>query len=140
MDTSLIAPCGMNCGLCSAYLAYANELPRARGKISHCPGCRPRNKQCAYIKGQCSLLRNNKIDFCFECKNFPCERLKKINNRYNINYSFDFIENLIFIKKNGIEKFVKMQNKKYKCPNCDGMISVHNGKCFKCDNVESWRE
>lgn len=139
MNNLLIAPCGMNCGLCSGYLAYKNNLPKVRGKISHCPGCRPRNKQCAYLKGQCDKIRNNKIEFCFDCDTFPCERLKKINHRYETTYSYSFIDNLNNIKEKGIEKFLAQQNKKHKCQNCDGMISVHNKKCFHCEEVESWR-
>lgn len=33
----LIAPCGMNCALCSRYLAFVNKLKR-----SQCIGCRIR--------------------------------------------------------------------------------------------------
>jgi hypothetical protein len=74
INKELIAPCGMNCAICSGYLAYKNNLPKVRGKISHCKGCRPRNKQCAFLKKRCEdnlkLLRGE-IDFCFECDFFP---------------------------------------------------------------------
>jgi hypothetical protein len=33
-DKALIVPCGMNCGICSAYLAYSRNIPRKRGKLS----------------------------------------------------------------------------------------------------------
>jgi lipopolysaccharide biosynthesis regulator YciM len=49
------------------------------------------------------------------------------------------IENLTFIKKNGIEKFIKSQYRKYRCKKCGELISVHNKKCFKCETVTGWR-
>jgi hypothetical protein len=42
------------------------------------------------------------------------------------------IENLKYIRDNGIDDFLKQQEKKYKCPECAGLICVHNGKCYSC--------
>ena len=78
----LIAPCGMNCGVWRGYLAYSKNILRLRGNVIHCSGCRERNKQCAYLKGHCAQLRERKIDYCFECKEFPCNGLKKLDERY----------------------------------------------------------
>jgi hypothetical protein len=44
-------------------------------------------------------------------------------------------DNLEYIKKNGIGKFIEEQYKKYRCSKCGGLISIHNGKCFKCDTI-----
>jgi hypothetical protein len=35
----LVAPCGINCGICKAYLAYSRGVPRKKGEVSHCTGC-----------------------------------------------------------------------------------------------------
>ncbi len=135
----LIAPCGMNCGICSGYLAYSKKLPKQRGKIIHCTGCRPRNKRCAFIKGHCQKLRENQIHFCFECDEFPCRNLRRIDERYRRNYKMSMIENLSEIKQSGIESFLYRQQEKYQCPRCGGVICVHNGKCYDCDTIQSWR-
>ncbi|MBI5573313.1 MAG: DUF3795 domain-containing protein [Elusimicrobia bacterium] len=128
----LIAPCGMNCGICSSYLAYSRNIPKKRGKVGHCIGCRPRNKKCVYIKCHCPLLSNNSIKFCFQCDHFPCERLKHLDERYRKNYGMSMIENLKIIKLDGMEKFIKNQNKKYMCLKCGAKISVHNKICYDC--------
>jgi hypothetical protein len=135
----LIAPCGMDCSTCSAFLAFLNEVPKKRGHIFHCIGCRPRNKQCAYLKGQCEPLANNKISFCFECDRYPCERLRKLDHRYRRGYGVSPIENLEMIRAQGVEFFLRQQRKRHGCPQCGGMISVHNKKCFTCDKVERWK-
>jgi len=138
--TELVAPCGMDCSTCSAYLAFLNGIPRKRGRISHCRGCRPRNKQCAYLKGQCDLLPRNKIEFCFQCGRYPCERLRHLDQRYRASYGVSPIQNLEEIRARGIETFIRNQQKRHGCATCGGMISVHNKKCFVCDNVTSWKD
>jgi len=44
-------------------------------------------------------------------------------------------DNLDFIHKKGITRFMDDQYKKYRCSKCGGFISIHNGKCFKCDDI-----
>lgn len=139
LDFQLIAPCGMDCSTCSAHLAFLNGVPKKRGNISHCIGCRPRNKQCAYLKGQCGLLAKNKIEFCFECDRYPCERLRKLDQRYRRCYGVSPIENLETIHAKGTPFFLRQQRKRHGCPNCGGMISIHHQKCFACEKIERWK-
>ncbi|MDD1674658.1 MAG: DUF3795 domain-containing protein [Methanomicrobiales archaeon] len=130
MDPDLIAPCGMDCGICSAYLACAEGIPR---KIAtHCAGCRARNKKCAYLKGQCPGLRENNPRFCFECREFPCKRLQSLDRRYRFRYDMSMIDNLRMIQEKGMDAFLASQEEKYRCPHCGALISVHNGKCYRC--------
>ena len=135
-DASLIAPCGMNCGICKGYLAYSRRIPvsiRKSQRLGFCMGCRPRNNQCAYLKGHCTELKENKISFCYECKDFPCERLRHLDKRYRTNYNVSLIENLRRIKEGGIEKWLAQEELKWRCPRCYGTISVHLGGCFDCE-------
>ncbi|HLE74959.1 MAG TPA: DUF3795 domain-containing protein [Candidatus Bathyarchaeia archaeon] len=131
--SDLIAPCGMNCTLCASYLALQNEVKSKGIRVPYCAGCRPRNKKCAFLKKQCSKLLNGEVTYCFECTSFPCDRLKTIDNRYKARYKMSLIDNLNFIKKHGINKFLGEQKKLWKCPNCGEMISCHNGICFNCE-------
>ena len=39
------------------------------------------------------------------------------------------------IEKQGMDAFLKEQEKKYKCPECGEIICVHNGKCYSCDTL-----
>jgi hypothetical protein len=129
----------MYCGICSAYLAFSRGIPRKRGKITHCSGCRPRNKQCAYIKGQCELLRKGEVTFCYECPRFPCPRLLHIDMRYQTRYGMSFVQNLKDIEKYGAAALLRRLKKRFACPKCGGPLSIHNGKCFACDTIESWK-
>ena len=109
MKTKLIAPCGMNCSLCIAYL---------RDK-SKCPGCRcfdgkkPDYHSSCRVKN-CEIIKKNKWKFCSDkCKKFPCKRLKSLDKRYKTKYRMSMIDNLKFIEKNGIRKFIINEKKRW---------------------------
>ena len=132
MDPEFIAPCGMNCSVCSSYLAMKNDLKTKGVRMPYCKGCRPRNKQCAFLKKRCPTLLNKKIKFCFECTSFPCNNLKTIDSRYRLLYRTSLIDNLLFLKENGEENFLIRQQKIWKCPHCGQSICCHNGICYNC--------
>jgi hypothetical protein len=127
----LVAPCGMNCTICRAYIAYTRGIPRVRGKISYCAGCIPRSKNC-YIKRGCKKLTNHQIRSCNECDTMPCKNLTHLDNRYKERYDMSMIENLKKIREKGIIEFLKSQTEKYTCQNCGDVISVHDAKCLGC--------
>jgi len=126
-DTSLIAPCGMNCGICLAYLRKTNVCNGCRGdnglKRPHCTTCRIKH---------CEILENTESGFCYECKKYPCTRLKQLDKRYRTKYHMSMIENLNDIKIIGLELFVQNEKVRWYCPDCGGMICVHTGYCLKC--------
>ena len=66
MQENLIAPCGMNCGLCASYLAMKNDLKKKGFNKKYCEGCIPRGKNCTFMKGNCDLIGKGKVRFCYE--------------------------------------------------------------------------
>jgi hypothetical protein len=132
MDEVLVAPCGMNCSICSSYLAMKYDL-RSRGLLRmYCAGCRPRGKNCAFMKKACEKLGNGLVNYCYECPDFPCRRLKALDKRYRTHYHMSMIENLIYLKECGMEKFLEKETEKWRCPACGGVICCHNGICYSC--------
>lgn len=129
----LIAPCGMNCNVCSGYLARAYDINSKGVRMSCCTGCRPRNKKCAFLKKKCARLSNQKILFCSECPEYPCENLTHIDTRYRTLFRMSLLENLMEIKNKGMEIFLRRQEQIWRCPRCGGTICCHNGLCFHCD-------
>lgn len=123
----LIAPCGMNCSLCLAYLRPKNK----------CPGCRLLNDEikrscvnCTIRK--CEYLSRTSSKFCYECEKYPCRRLKQLDARYRKNTKMSMIDNLNYIKMNNLNKLIRQEIKRWKCPTCHEMICVHRDKCLKC--------
>ena len=128
IPNDLMAPCGMNCGICMAYLRYKNTCPGCRNlrgdeKIS-CVRCQMKN---------CEFFKDGKKKFCFECDKYPCDRVKHIDKRYRTKYGMSMVENLNKIKKIGIIEFMKIENNRWICPKCGHQICVHNKKCYFCE-------
>ena len=135
ISEELIAPCGMNCAICSKYLSYVNNLKR-----NQCVGCRPGNTKCSYLFEKCSGINaeiegNASAKFCFECDQYPCKQINRMDTRYRTNYQMSVKDNLELLRHNGVNKFIKEQYDNYHCPKCNGLISIHNRKCFKCDTI-----
>ena len=127
MKEELIAPCGMNCGICMAYLR----------KERRCPGCRgdDTSKSASHLKciiKNCEVIKTNKSGFCFECAEYPCRRLRQLDKRYRTKYAMSMIENLESIKKIGLVAFVEEEKERWRCLKCGGTICVHRGYCYSC--------
>ena len=133
ISEELIAPCGMNCAICSKYLSYTNNLKRSQCKV-----CRPGNKSCNYLFAKCSganVAQNKNSVFCFECCQYPCKEINRMDKRYKKNYHMSVKENLDTIKNQGISEFIQEQYVQYSCSKCGGLISIHNRKCFNCSTI-----
>jgi len=133
MKEELIAPCGMNCAVCSSYLARQKELKEKGVRLPYCAGCRPREKQCAFLKKRCNRLLQHEVKYCYQCPDFPCGNLKHIDARYQKLYRLSLIQNLETIRDQGIAQLLLEQQKQWQCPRCGGTISCHNGICYNCE-------
>jgi hypothetical protein len=137
MEEKQIAPCGMNCGVCVSYLAMKNDLKNKGFGKKYCFGCLPRGQNCIFIR--CNLLSKGLVRFCFECDEYPCRRLKALDERYRNKYHMSMIENLDFIKINGIGLFLEKEAIKWRCPKCGEVVCCHNGLCLSC-NLDKLRQ
>ena len=131
MNKELIAPCGMNCGICASYLAMKNYLKKKGVRKKYCLGCLPGGMNCHY-KRQCDRLGKGIVQFCYECVDFPCRLLKTLDKRYRTLYHMSMVENLQYIKEHGLEQFLIREQEKWRCPHCGETICCHNGICFNC--------
>jgi len=112
----LIAPCGMNCGICRAYLRQRNP----------CHGCSDaeQNKPRTRLNCRLRVCKKRSGDFCCNCTEFPCDRLKHLDKRYRTRYGMSEIENLEYIRDHGIRKFVERERKRWISE--QGILCVHD--------------
>ena len=122
---ALVAPCGIDCGICEMYTCKDNEVLYealiAKGftkdKIP-CNGCRSIKGNCPVIPNTCdtySCIGKKGFDFCSECKEFPCGMLQPSSDRANILPHNLKVYNLCLIRKIGVEEFTKSSTEiKYK--------------------------
>lgn len=129
MTSALVAPCGMNCRLCRAY----NREKKA------CPGCngedRLKSKSCAACR--IKNCRTRKAAYCFTCGKYPCAALNRLDKRYRTKYRMSMIDNLEYIKKSGIRKFITNEETRWACPKCGELLCVHKEYCISCGHT--WR-
>jgi hypothetical protein len=120
MKEELIAPCGMNCGLCLNYLRAENK----------CPGCytgrKVNGKEIKCKRRSCQKREGN---FCFTCAEFPCESIRTLDERYRDRYGMSEIENLELIRDYGMQAF--LENEEVKWVSNEGTLCVHDKKRYK---------
>jgi uncharacterized OB-fold protein len=45
------------------------------------------------------------------------------------------IENLDYLRDNGMKKFIIHEKKRWKCKECGGIVCVHREDCINCGHV-----
>ncbi len=126
--SGLIAPCGMNCGLCIGHMREKRPCGGCfkiddENKPAVCRSCKIVN---------CDLLAETASGFCFDCKKYPCTRLSDLDKRYRNNYGMSMIENLGYIRVHGLERFIENEQEKWKCKVCGAGLCVHRTYCLRC--------
>lgn len=125
MEERHLARCGMNCALCGVYQRSGKACPGcngdAAGKPKHCIACAI--KVCE--KGAGALG-------CPECAAFPCKRLLQMDARYRKQYGYSTRQTLERIRERGIEHTLVDMRESWACPNCGGLLCVHDKACPAC--------
>lgn len=109
LNKNLIAPCGMNCSLCYAYLRKKNR----------CPGCRVMDKGKPITRTKCrikncQIIKKKSWKYCStKCSDFPCSKIRSLDKRYRTKYNFSMIKNLRYIEEKGIKRFIENQKRTY---------------------------
>jgi hypothetical protein len=127
MEKKLIAPCGMNCGICKYHYREKKQCPGCRVEdVNKSKSCR----ECIIIN--CDVITKNHAEFCFECTKGPCKRLKNLDKRYRTKYHMSMLENLKCINEQGLDSFLEKESQKWTCPQCGGIVTCHGGMCLQC--------
>lgn len=125
IDPLMFAPCGMNCLVCYRHCYHkkpcAGCFKGDMGKPEHC-------RRCA-IK---SCLSEKKKTFCFDCAEYPCKQIKRLEKSYQTRYGASLLANSQYVKENGPAAFMEQQKERFTCPVCGGVISIHDAECSEC--------
>jgi hypothetical protein len=104
----MIAPCGLDCGLCPRFYTVGP---------SRCPGCAGPNffakhPFCSFIT---CCVKNKNLEVCAECPTFPSSKFKRKEEYQRMKESPSYppirkvMSNLSFINKHALEKFLEQQ-------------------------------
>jgi hypothetical protein len=129
---SSIAPCGVMCDICLAYQRKKNKCVGCLNK-----GNKPYHCTVCSIKS-CEEKKDNEEILCYECRKFPCRRIKDLEKRYRLKYGVSLIQNLNSIKEIGLDQFIENEKEKWKCTNCGQLLCVHSEFCLNCENKNGY--
>jgi hypothetical protein len=125
----LIAPCGINYGVCIAHLREKNKccgcIAPGTNKVAHCDKCALKF---------CEEHAKAEFTYCYECPRYPCKRSVSLNKGYTEKYCMSVFDNFDTIKNYGMDEFLEKENIKWKCKVCGSILSVHKNYCFNCKN------
>lgn len=133
---SLVAPCGIHCGICELYLAKDN--PRIKAYLISrgigedripCAGCRANGGHCPINPGECATfacISSKGYTFCYECPEYPCNRVQPAADRAGVLPHNLKPFNLACMEHQGIDRFLARAaeiKKRY----FQGTIEIGNG-------------
>jgi len=110
---TLAGPCGIYCGECEchqaanipALLEYLVSRGIQRDRLP-CPGCRSLEGNCPVLQETCATYacaQANKVDFCYECLDFPCAKLNPAAERADVLPHNLKVFSLCSLKQQGLE-------------------------------------
>jgi hypothetical protein len=113
----LVTSCGIDCGTCELYMCKDNSklqnilvgkgVPKEK---LPCPGCRAIKGACPVIGSICETYlcaSAQNVEYCFDCKDFPCTKLHPAAHRAEILPHNLKVFNLCTIKRIGLAAFVE---------------------------------
>jgi hypothetical protein len=144
-EKTLAAVCGLYCGACSLYIATTEDPARltklaAMFGVSEeavkCYGCRSdkTSPHCEKCK-MAACATGQGIEFCVECKVYPCDELKKFQAERP--HRIELWDDLKRIKLVGYQEWIRTIKKHYACHQCGTVNSAYDLVCRKCGNDPS---
>ena len=134
---NMTSPCGLDCFNCPLYLAGRDEELRknlaARLGVEAdkvvCRGCRNEGGKVAAIGRirSCRIfqcVRDKKLNFCFECGDFPCDHLHPYADQARLRPHNTKVFNLCLIRKMGLDRWAVEKAAKVKETYFNGTISL----------------
>ena len=147
-NRELAGICGIYCGSCPFYLApragdreQVMKLAGQRGvdpEEVFCDGCLSDRvfkdcRECGHGFRACA--REKGVTWCFECGEFPCDRLEKFLHIHVVNgvsHHEHVVEELAEMREKGVGAWLGHLEKRVKCPECGRRQYWFNRHCPGC--------
>lgn len=149
INSDLLAPCSLYCGVCGVFFAtrdnndafleklvgvYKGTVPGMDDlKIDDlkCDGCLSDNRVSIFCR-VCSIkscAKEKKIDGCHQCDDFPCVHI----DEFPVPVGKKVILRAVpYWKKWGTEKWVSDEEVRYLCPECNHPLFRGAKRCNTC--------
>ncbi len=127
---NLVAPCGLYCGECTAFLN------------KKCGGCRSNKGLSEQYRRYCKIYKcssDKGLKVCLECNEFPCKTFNffKAEGLEDSSWFLDVLSNMKTIAETDISRFLKRKaawlNKRKKCARKRGIDYCDECKRWPCE-------
>lgn len=143
MNTDLLAPCGLYCGICGVYMASRDNNQKLKEKLAAAYGVTPEQIDCngcmsdkKFVYCQACNIRScvmdKKYEGCHQCNDFPC----KFIDNFPVPVGKKVILRSIPARRElGTEKWVAEEENRYSCPHCGNQLFRGARRCGSCKEV-----
>ncbi len=119
------AICGLFCGACPCYPDDCHGCLSYK-LTAHCVSCPNGFRDCA---------EEHNVTRCFECNEFPCDRLEHFSKQHyqnGIGHHENVIADLTYMRENGVDNWIETQTADNTCSECGRLIYWYDKNSHKC--------
>jgi len=143
MNTELLAPCSMYCGVCGIYMAHRDNNQKLKEKLANayrvtpeqivCKGCLSDEKfvYCQVCGIRACVMEKN-IDGCHQCEEFPCKLIDDFPVPVGKKVMLRSVPERKIL---GTEKWVEQEENRYRCPHCNEQLFRGTKRCGSCKEL-----
>ena len=141
IDASLAGVCGVYCGACPVYRAWAEQdlgklkaLAASLGTTTDklmCTGCRTPAAFC--FGGDCEIktcAQERGVAFCPDCEDYPCDRIRRFEA--GAPYRATLRQGANRLRKAGVSVWLREQNAMWRCRACGARTIAGVDTCPSC--------
>ena len=159
----LAAACGTYCGACPAYIAKHGDDEQIKMRLQKrsssgptkaqkgippsnwmdglvCDGCLSGGNLAGHCQRcnirLCALNKQNNSR-CSDCEELPCHRITNLINMGSYLHRKEYLPNLKKIREMGVQKWVKYEEKRWRCRQCRLPMSWYDTECAGCGEPRS---
>lgn len=137
--------CGLNCGACPVGMAsekgdqallaiLAERWGNEAGELL-CGGCKSgRNSVFCSSCGLRDCARERELEFCFQCTDYPCDRLVSFRDDDAPHHSA-VLRNLSRIRDRGLKVWLEDEAGRWSCDVCGRRFGWYSETCEECGSV-----
>lgn len=98
-------------------------------KPSSCRKCKIKN-----------CVNEKEINFCYECSEYPCKILKRLDKSYQMRYKESLVKKMSIIETMGMDYYLEKERERLKCSECGHELNLHDKICHMCSKISEVEE
>lgn len=151
-DRTLMAPCGLYCGVCGVYIATRDDNAKFKTVMGNLYGTRPEDTACRgcmqpdppqKLYGFCALcairdcVRSKGFYSCHQCSDWPCDRIRTFGlatGRRVMMQTIPVWREMVAVHghEEGCVEWARSVCERYHCPGCGSPLFRGAQRCRAC--------